>query len=337
MQSHKPLHTPPHEPPRRQLRWASRSHPGCIRENNEDYIACIADPGLWLLADGMGGHQAGEVAAQLACQIVSQSLRSGQSAKSAFSLAHKLILDQSQGQQSGMGSTLICLEQLTKGKFQLSWVGDSRAYRWRAGNLELLSHDHSYVQTLIDSGQINEKQAREHPEKNVITQCLGAIEYDAIEVETYSDFWLEGDLILLCSDGLNDELQDHEIAHILQQNLDLDNQLLNLENAALDAGGKDNVSMVAIQCAASEETQGAINVAADKNTKETDLNSKDLDQQPQGIDSDALAGHKNRANDCSQEQQSMYIESTNEQGIRPLTAIYLIIIFIILVGSVWLW
>ncbi|GAA6152653.1 PP2C family protein-serine/threonine phosphatase [Pseudoteredinibacter isoporae] len=229
-----------------QLSWTSRSHPGCLRQNNEDYVACMGDQGLWLLADGMGGHQAGEVAAQLACQIVSQSIRTGSDPKEAFSLAHQLILDQSEGQQSGMGSTLICLQQLNDEQFQISWVGDSRAYRWRNGELEQLSRDHSYVQSLIDAGQITPDQAREHPEKNIITQCLGAIEYDAIEVESLNSFWLPGDLIILCSDGLNDELHDSEIARILSQSDDTEQQLLDLENAALDSGGKDNISMVGV-------------------------------------------------------------------------------------------
>lgn len=330
-----------------QLRWETRSHPGCLRNNNEDYIACIGDPGLWLLADGMGGHQAGEVAAQLACQIVSQSLRSGKSAKTAYSLAHKLILDQSQGQQSGMGSTLISLQHLPKGQFQLSWVGDSRAYRWRSGTLELISRDHSYVQTLIDSGQITVDQAREHPEKNVITQCLGAIEYDAIEVETRNDHWLAGDIILLCSDGLNDELHDREIAQILTQDKDLKQQLLDLENAALSAGGKDNVSMIAIQCYAEEDTQINTGRHADVGIGQGVNQAVSLEVDEDAENRAALAGSEahntlnaetglpNKSQESNEIKNRLFFEATSEKANSPLIGLCLFIMLMVLVGSLW--
>lgn len=292
-----------------QLSWTSRSHPGCIRQNNEDYVACMGEQGLWLLADGMGGHQAGEVAAQLACQIVSQSIRAGSEPKEAFSLAHQLILDQSQGQQSGMGSTLICLQQLSDEQFQISWVGDSRAYRWRKGELEQLSRDHSYVQTLIEAGQITADQAREHPEKNIITQCLGAIEYDAIEVESLSSFWLPGDLIILCSDGLNDELHDKEIARILSQSEDPEQQLLDLEEAALDSGGKDNVSMIGISY-------------GDKKASQT---------RPLNRSKRSKRSNKSEIPDSSE------FEKSAGQSSAPLLAFILLTLFLIFAGAFWFW
>ncbi len=289
-----------------QLSWTSRSHPGCIRQNNEDYVACMGEQGLWLLADGMGGHQAGEVAAQLACQIVSQSIRTGSEPKEAFSLAHQLILDQSQGQQSGMGSTLICLQQLSDEQFQISWVGDSRAYRWRKGELEQLSRDHSYVQTLIEAGQITADQAREHPEKNIITQCLGAIEYDAIEVESLSSFWLPGDLIILCSDGLNDELHDKEIAQILSQSEDPEQQLLDLEEAALESGGKDNISMVGISY-------------GDKKASRTrPLN-------------------RSKRSNKSEFPDSLEFENSAGKSSAPILAFILLTVFLIFAGAFWFW
>ncbi|WP_299768641.1 protein phosphatase 2C domain-containing protein [uncultured Pseudoteredinibacter sp.] len=289
-----------------QLSWTSRSHAGCVRHNNEDYLLCMGEQGLWLLADGMGGHEAGEVAAQLACQIVSQSLREGKTPKSAFELAHHLILEQSEGQQSGMGSTLICLRQLNKEQFQISWVGDSRAYRWRDNKLEQLSRDHSYVQSLIDAGQITVEQAREHPEKNVITQCLGAIEYDAIEVESLSSIWLPGDIVLLCSDGLNDELSDKEISAILSQGNGVQQQLLDLEKAALDAGGKDNISMIAISC---------------------DLPMTEA----------SVTKNRNRRPNQSEIANSIDFEGDNEKTISPITALALLFVFLMLIGSLWFW
>lgn len=241
------------------LRWASRSHPGCLRQNNEDTIACHGDQGLWLLADGMGGHQAGEVASQLACEIVAAALKQGHKPQSAYELAHQQILAQSEGQQSGMGTTLVSLQQHSKDQYCLSWVGDSRAYLWRKGELQQLSHDHSYVQSLIDSGQINPEQARQHPEKNIITQCMGAIEYGDMAPETISGHWSCGDMILLCSDGLNDELNDEEIRAILASDNDIEQQLLSLETAALEAGGSDNVSLLAIAFDAKAPYNGEAN------------------------------------------------------------------------------
>ncbi|WP_299975320.1 protein phosphatase 2C domain-containing protein [uncultured Pseudoteredinibacter sp.] len=289
-----------------QLSWTSRSHPGCVRHNNEDHLLCMGEQGLWLLADGMGGHEAGEVAAQLACQIVSQTLREGKAAKAAFELAHHMILEQSQGQQSAMGSTLICMQQLNKEQFQISWVGDSRAYRWRSNKLEQLSRDHSYVQSLIDAGQITVEQAREHPEKNIITQCLGAIEYDAIEVESLNSFWLPGDIILLCSDGLNDELHDKQIADILANDKGLQQQLLDLEKAALDAGGKDNISMIAISC---DQASGYKNEKAEQE----------------------------RRPNQSEIANSLDFESNREKTISPIAALAFLLVFLILVSSLWFW
>ncbi|MBB6521583.1 PP2C family protein-serine/threonine phosphatase [Pseudoteredinibacter isoporae] len=289
-----------------QLSWTSRSHPGCLRQNNEDYVACMGDQGLWLLADGMGGHQAGEVAAQLACQIVSQSIRTGSEPKEAFSLAHQLILDQSEGQQSGMGSTLICLQQLSDEQFQISWVGDSRAYRWRNGELEQLSRDHSYVQSLIDAGQITAEQAREHPEKNIITQCLGAIEYDAIEVESLNSFWLPGDLIILCSDGLNDELHDKEIARILSLSDEPEQQLLDLEEAALESGGKDNISMVGISYG-EPKTQRTRPLSRSKRSNKSEI--------PDSLD----------------------FENASGQSSVSVLAFILLIVFLILASAFWFW
>lgn len=235
------------------IEWAATTHPGQLRSNNEDAIYCDENTGLWILADGMGGHQAGDVASAMTIDAVSQSLTQNMNLHDAISHAHKTLLKHAEENPStqGMGSTVVCLHNLGA-DYNLAWVGDSRAYRWHQGKLNQLSRDHSYVQSLIETGQLSEEDARRHPEKNVITQCLGAIDHATINPEQRKVNWQDGETVILCSDGLNDELADVEIAQILGANNDTEAQVKNLQAAALANGGRDNISIIAIQYTASK-------------------------------------------------------------------------------------
>lgn len=221
---------------------------GLVRDNNEDCYLSLPDKGIWLIADGMGGHEAGEVASAIVVDTVKQNAEHGRNLPGAILDAHQSILDAAEDGvgAKGMGSTVVAL-QSSAGDYEIAWVGDSRAYLWtsdeKGGVLEQLSTDHSYVQLLVESGAIAEEEASSHPDKNVITQCLGSQDVSQIKVDTVKGQWSEKQWILLCSDGLTDEVSDELIAQSLcdsQNPQDAVNKLINL---ALNNGGRDNVTI----------------------------------------------------------------------------------------------
>ena len=145
-----------------------------------------------------------------------------------------------------MGTTMVAL-RINDNRFELGWVGDSRAYLWN-GQLRQLSSDHSYVQELIDQGAITPEQARNHPHRNVVTQALGVTDPDSLKVETISGELRPGFQILLCSDGLTEEVDDQQIANLLAQTeLSAQECVDHLVSTALDGGGSDNVTVVLLR------------------------------------------------------------------------------------------
>lgn len=225
---------------------------GLLRDNNED--AVFSDPrlGLWLVADGMGGHAAGEVASEITVQAICDAVREGKSLTDAINTAHQAVLDAARDGSGkyGMGSTVVALRTLGS-RYQVAWVGDSRAYLWSerdrdGGTLQQLTTDHSYVQMLFQSGIISAEEMPGHPEKNVITQCLGSIELAQLKVDLIEGIWHKNDWILLCSDGLSDTVSDQQICDILHEAADIDHAVASLVDAALANGGKDNVSVIVV-------------------------------------------------------------------------------------------
>lgn len=231
----------------------AKTHTGNIRSGNEDCFFTDDALGLWLVADGMGGHEAGEVASAIVTQVVADEIRDGRSLSDAIQRSHRSILDaEQQGLGArGMGSTVVAIHRTQPDHWQLGWVGDSRAYLWTQhgdseGELQQISRDHSYVQALLDSGAITEEEMENHPERNVITQCLGSLEIPKVRVDTLDGEWKPGQKILLCSDGLSDEVNDAEIANILNEHDDQVVAVEKLIQAALKNGGRDNVTAVLI-------------------------------------------------------------------------------------------
>ncbi|MDO3385749.1 protein phosphatase 2C domain-containing protein [Gilvimarinus sp. SDUM040013] len=228
------------------LESSSLTNPGRKRSNNEDCFLSLPSHDLWMVADGMGGHEAGEVASD----IVRTTLRedSGDSLPATIQRAHKQVLsaaDNGIGAE-GMGSTVVALKNLGD-RFEIAWVGDSRAYSFLpSGELEQLTTDHSYVQMLLESGAIEPAEAHSHPDKNIITQCLGSQELEEVKVDTLTQPWQDGQWIILCSDGLTDELEFNEMSRILQQCQDVESATKELVRAALQAGGRDNVTVQVI-------------------------------------------------------------------------------------------
>lgn len=246
------------------LEFAALSDIGLIRSGNEDAIAIKPEYGLAILADGMGGHNAGEVASNMATAVILQSLSARlqhalSDSESDFSeflqswvsdaivLANTYIYEASlyETDCGGMGTTIV-LALHYKDRLTIAHVGDSRAYRLRQGRLEQLTHDHSWLQEQIDAGLISPEMARFSSNKNLITRALGIAPY--IEPELHDYHSQAGDIILLCSDGLSDMLSDQLMCDVLVRcGHDLSAACKKLIQLANDNGGRDNVSVVLVK------------------------------------------------------------------------------------------
>lgn len=224
------------------LGYAAQSITGCVRKHNEDALLCAPELGLWAVADGMGGHQRGEVASAVAVSTLRDAVAARQDLEQATQLAHRAVVAAASG--SGMGTTLVAVK-FDGASFELAWAGDSRAYRVSAEGISRLSHDHSLVQALVDAGELSPQQARRHPRRNVVTQCLGQ-EHQALEVGCVQGTLAPGELLLLCSDGLSGELDDEQIQAQCAQAETLETLVSGLLEQACDAGGRDNISCIVI-------------------------------------------------------------------------------------------
>ncbi|MEY4588365.1 MAG: hypothetical protein RL497_441 [Pseudomonadota bacterium] len=231
--------------------YSSATDVGLFRDNNEDAIVCDGQLNLFLVADGMGGHAAGEVASAIAGDVVAKAVTMGESLSEAIQQSHRAILhaaDTGQGHK-GMGSTIVAL-LIQGGQYQIAWVGDSRAYLWRnqpnSQSLQQLTVDHSYVQMLFQNGAITAAEMSRHPEKNIITQCLGSTDLARVDVDEVWGQWQKDDWILLCSDGLTDAVNDQLLCDVLSQHQHPQSAVDALVQTALSQGGRDNISVVLV-------------------------------------------------------------------------------------------
>lgn len=233
------------------LGFAAQSVAGRVRRHNEDAVLCCSELGLWAVADGMGGHQRGEVASALAVQILRAVVASGRDLSAATQAAHAAIVAAGQGaadrpgeRARSMGSTLVAV-RFSGADFELAWIGDSRAYRIDAQRIDQLTHDHSWVQSMVDIGVMSVDEARRHPRRNVVTQCLGQGE-EALTVGLVTGTLAPGELLLLCSDGLSGELLDEQIQQQCAVAETLDEVVEQLIATANQLGGKDNISCIVL-------------------------------------------------------------------------------------------
>ena len=226
------------------ISFAANTHRGCIREHNEDCYHADPDAGLWLVADGVGGHTNGEIASAITSDVTHDTYVQTGDLVTAIRAAHQAVLEaiQERGNASNMGSTIVALA-LKGMDYHIAWVGDSRAYLWD-GELKLLTRDHSYVETLIDKGVITPQEALRHPKRNIITQSIGISPQHDLKVDVVSGTLLPDQKILLCSDGLNDEVSPPQLAKLFGQALPPEPQVDELIKAALAAGGRDNVTVL---------------------------------------------------------------------------------------------
>ena len=224
------------------------THPGLVRRNNEDSLYDRSVDGLWLVADGMGGHAHGDWASAAIVQAA-QSLAvpaefddAAQSVADAIHSANRRIWSESQRRGQQMGSTVVAA-LIQDRRFAILWVGDSRAYLLRGGALHQLTRDHSQVQELIDRGLILPEDARHHPGGHVLVRAIGVGARIAVDVVT--DEIEPGDLFLLCSDGLTGKVTDNEIAAILAHGA-TPGTIDALIAATLARGAPDNVTAILI-------------------------------------------------------------------------------------------
>jgi serine/threonine protein phosphatase PrpC len=227
------------------IEQAGRTDVGRQRSANEDSL--VVRPPLFAVADGMGGAKAGEVASAVAVDAVEGAQESSEPIEAQLANivrdANRRIYDLAVADESrrGMGTTLT-LAKLHGDEVSLAHVGDSRAYRLRGGELEQLTRDHSLVAELERSGQITPEAAEHHPQRSIITRALGP-EPD-VEVDTYTLAGRDGDVFLICSDGLTSMISDDEVASILRSAGSLDEAADELVRAANQSGGKDNITVI---------------------------------------------------------------------------------------------
>lgn len=220
---------------------------GRVRDGNEDDFIDQADRlGLVAVADGMGGHRAGEVASATALEALRAAVANGRSLRDAIEGANDAVLEKSESDRElhGMGTTLTAGMLGSDGQLVVGHVGDSRAYLVRDGELTQITNDHSLVEELVRGGELTPEQAEVHPRRSIITRALGID--PQVEVDEYPIDLRPGDRILLCSDGLTTMVRPDDIAGILNREHDPKRAAQLLVDAANEAGGEDNVTAVII-------------------------------------------------------------------------------------------
>jgi len=246
------------------LSWAARTDVGMIRSGNEDNFSVDAEGprGVFIVADGMGGHAAGEVASEMAVQIVMREVKPlkgvadgtatavlGEALRQANRAIHDRTITEVDKQ--GMGTTASVLV-LADSRYLIGQVGDSRVYLLRDGALKQLTKDHSYVQEQVDLGNLTPEQARYHPYSNVITRCVGAS--PEVEPDIYAGEARTGDIFLLASDGLTGMVDDRRLRDLLMTRSTPERKVNALISEANGRGGLDNITAIVVHV---DEASGA--------------------------------------------------------------------------------
>jgi protein phosphatase len=226
------------------LHFAGKTDVGSRGGENEDAIGWDEERKLWFVADGMGGHVNGKMASETASKSLLESA-AGETTEEQIVGAHNAIVAAADEDQSlsGMGSTIV-VAKLADSLAEISWVGDSRAYLWRKRGLSQISRDHSFHELLRAQNLLTEEQIRADPRGNLVTQTLGLGDPMPSITEVPLRY---GDWILLCSDGLNGELEDSQIAEILASSENVQVAVDELVDAAITNGGRDNTSVIIIE------------------------------------------------------------------------------------------
>ena len=237
------------------MKTFSKTDIGMVREVNQDYVY-VSDlpvgklPNLFIVADGMGGHKAGEFASRFTVEVVkdelAKSTEEGPEAmiRQAITSANQRLLETAKqdSKLEGMGTTLVVATVIERTLYFAN-VGDSRLYLLN-NDIKQVSKDHSLVQEMVRLGGIKQEDAKNHPDKNIITRAIGAKEQ--VEVDFYEYRLKKGDIVLMCTDGLSNMVEDTEILHIVKGSRDIVEAVEGLINKANENGGKDNIGIVAV-------------------------------------------------------------------------------------------
>ena len=225
---------------------------GLVRKENEDNYLVSPERGLFVVADGMGGHVGGQIASTLAIQVLDREIHQVYSGQNPDELLHNtlimandMILHHGQEQQFyGMGTTLTAAMFYGQ-RLYIAHIGDSRAYLYRAGRITQLTQDHSLVNELVQNGGITHAEAQNHPQRNILTRALGI--HNAPLIDVFSLPVHTGDYLLLSTDGLHNHVQAEDLEMLLSQQATLKEKVRHMVNMALTRGGTDNVTVVLVQ------------------------------------------------------------------------------------------
>ena len=231
------------------LRHNALTHVGHVRKINEDSILALPDQKIWLVADGMGGHEGGDWASQTIADMVAaipEGLDAADRMKAlrgAIQQAHAMILAEIEARGGAtMGAAVVAL-MISDGHFVCFWAGDSRLYRTRGGEIELLTSDHSVVAELVHAGELSWDEAERHPQSNAITRAVGVGE--TLELDKIRGPLQPGDRFLLCSDGLNKYAGFEDLRQAMY-GVPIETVTRKLVNRALAGGGADNISVIVV-------------------------------------------------------------------------------------------
>ena len=243
------------------MKTFSKTDIGMVREVNQDYVF-VSDlpvgklPNLFVVADGMGGHKAGEFASRFTVEVVKEALADSSEEKpeamirQAITSANRKLLETAKqdSRMEGMGTTLVVATVIERTLY-LANVGDSRLYLLN-DEIKQVTKDHSLVQEMVRLGGIKQEEAKHHPDKNIITRAIGAKE--DVEVDFYEYRLKQGDMILMCTDGLSNMVEDEEMLHIVKGSRDVVEAVEGLIERANQNGGKDNIGIVIVDVFADE-------------------------------------------------------------------------------------
>ncbi|GIM47532.1 protein phosphatase [Collibacillus ludicampi] len=252
------------------MEQAAMTHIGLVRQVNEDGYALLLDTHPYrvvMVADGMGGHRAGEVASSVAIEEVESELRQRMKegipedvsplelVTEAIQIANQAVYRRASSTPgcSGMGTTIV-VALYDRKEVWLGFIGDSRAYLINKESIRQLTDDHSLVNELVKSGQITAEEANNHPQRNILTRSLGTDLY--VQVDTLHTPWVKDDILLLCSDGLTNLISEEIIADVLRGEGTMESKLQQLVNLALQKGGNDNITVVAVRNTDEDEERG---------------------------------------------------------------------------------
>jgi protein phosphatase len=234
------------------MKWSQATEVGLVRKQNEDFLCVNPGLALFAVADGMGGHLAGEVASRMAIESITRQLQAGDRDDTVkcllegFRRANSNIYKASRedGSCRGMGTTLTAAV-VRERELVLAHVGDSRAYIIRDDKIHPLTEDHSLVQEMIRQGGLTRKQARDHPHRNVLTRALGTD--PLVDVDLITIGLERGDILLLCTDGLYGLLDDEEMLDLVRSSAGPDQAVKKLVDEAVKRGGNDNISVIMVE------------------------------------------------------------------------------------------